>query len=396
MEIFLSWSGVHSGEVARALNNWLPQVIQAVKLFYSPDDLEKGAWWRNRLDEALAEMRFGIICLTPDNRDNKWIHYEAGALDKPEGGVVWTFLHGLTPKEVLPPLDKFAPTVAEKDDVLRLLRSINGKLGEAGGTPLPEKFLTNNFERLWPELERSLQAAEEVVDLVNSLSLSEKAEEFDKFLALGMRRLHDPLTDENLQARLGNSRDIKVLKTWFPESTDIENGLEEAIKQKARVRLLLCKPGSVVLEKRSRGAHTNTSWGSYMVYHAVEKIYELVQATPGADVQVAIYDAWPGCPVIWYGGEILMGFYFRGKSSPAWPWISVREGSRLAGILNDQFEELWGRSAKRLKSPDNVKHIETADEMKNWLKRNKRFDMPARQRRSAGKARSRRAAGDGG
>jgi hypothetical protein len=364
MKIFLSWSGPHSREVAKALDWWLPQVIQAVKPFFSPD-IEKGTRWSAQLDAALADARFGIVCLTPDNLDSTWIHYETGALNKSQDALVWTFLHGLTPKKVPPPLDKFEHTIAERDDVLRLLKSINERLRMVGGEPLSEGYLATAFNTYWPELEQKLLAAEAIGGLVNSMSLYDKIEEFDKFLALGMKKLHDPLTDENLQYRLGSSRDIKVLKTWFPESADIENGLEEAIKQKAVVRLLLCKPGSVLLEQRSLGAVEKPRWGSFKVYDAVKKIRGWVKTTPGADVQIAIYDSWPGCPVIWYDNEILMGFYFRGKSSPAWPWISVEKGTRLAGILDDQFKNLWGEAVECLVTPD---------ELESWLERNKDFN----------------------
>jgi hypothetical protein len=365
MKIFLSWSGPHSGAVAAALKDWLPKMIHTVKPFFSPD-IDKGTWWINQLDAALADTHFSIICLTPDNLDSTWIHYEVGALNRSQDALVWTFLHGLTPNKLSSPLDRFEHTVAEKNDVLRLLKSINGRLEEVGETPLTEALLTDNFELRWPELEQKLKAADKIGGLVNSMSLYDKIEEFDKFLALGMKRLHDPLTDENLQNRLGSSRDIKVLKTWFPESPDIENGLEQAIKErKATVNLLLCKPGSVILKERSLGAKEEARWGSYKVYHAIKKIREWVKATPDAHVQIAIYDSWPGCPVIWYDNEILMGFYFRGKSSPAWPWISVETGSRLAGILSDQFDELLKLS---------VEHLATPDDMDDWLDRNSDFD----------------------
>jgi hypothetical protein len=90
-----------------------------------------------------------------------------------------------------------------------------------------------------------------------------------------------------------------------------------------------------------------------------------VKATPEADVQIAIYDNWPGCPVIWYDNEILMGFYFRGRSSPAWPWVSVEKGTRLAKILDDQFYNLWGEA---------VEYLITPGEMESWLERNEDFN----------------------
>jgi hypothetical protein len=36
------------------------------------------------LRKALKENRFGILCVTPENKDNRWIHFEAGSLWKGE------------------------------------------------------------------------------------------------------------------------------------------------------------------------------------------------------------------------------------------------------------------------------------------------------------------------
>jgi hypothetical protein len=153
MKIFLSWSGDQSKEIAGIFNSWLPRVIQAVKPWFSPE-IEKGANWFTELDNALAGTRFGIVCLTPNNLQNPWLHYEVGALSKTEGARIWTFLHGgITVTDVGPPLGRFQHTVAEKSDVLRLLRSINDRLSEDGGNGLPDSLLNEVFEDAWPKLD---------------------------------------------------------------------------------------------------------------------------------------------------------------------------------------------------------------------------------------------------
>jgi hypothetical protein len=155
MKIFLSWSGPQSRVVAEALNDWLRRIIQAVKPFYSPE-IEKGAKWSNEIDAALDGTSFGIICLTPDNLNSPWIHFEAGALSKTSGALIWTFLCGLTAADVPPPLGKFQHTIADKEDTLNLLKTINRRLTDAGGDPLPEMLLEENFELFWPQLEKKL------------------------------------------------------------------------------------------------------------------------------------------------------------------------------------------------------------------------------------------------
>jgi hypothetical protein len=161
MKIFLSWHGPRSRAIADALNDWLQRVIQAVKPFYSPE-IEKGAKWSGEIDSALEGTRFGIICLTPDNLDSTWIHYEAGALSKTKDALVWTFLHKLTAGDVPQPLGKFQHTLAEKGDTMRLLKTINARLAETGGEPLADSLLQDNFELFWPKLEELLKNAEAI------------------------------------------------------------------------------------------------------------------------------------------------------------------------------------------------------------------------------------------
>jgi TIR domain-containing protein len=165
MKIFLSWSGERSRTIAGALNDWLKRVIQAVKPFYSPD-IEKGSNWSNKLDDALEGTRFGIICLTPDNLDSTWIHYEAGALSKTQDAVIWTFLHGVSMGNVRLPLGKFQHTIAEKEDVFKMLTSINSRLADVRGESLDDAILRESFEQHWPTLEEKLKAAESIGNAV--------------------------------------------------------------------------------------------------------------------------------------------------------------------------------------------------------------------------------------
>jgi TIR domain len=168
MKIFLSWSGTRSRAVAEALNDWLKRVIQAVKPFFSPIDIEKGAKWSNELDAVLEGTRFGIICLTPDNLNDKWIHYETGALSKTSDAMIWTFLHGINYGDVPQPLGKFQHTVAEKEDVFNMLMSINKRLQDVDGIPLESEVLSESFNRYWPDLEEKLKAAESIGAAVES------------------------------------------------------------------------------------------------------------------------------------------------------------------------------------------------------------------------------------
>ena len=80
--VFISWSGQQSEEIAEELRNWIPSVLQFAKPYYTPNDIEKGAKWSSEVSQKLSECNVGIVCLTKDNFAKPWILFEAGALSK--------------------------------------------------------------------------------------------------------------------------------------------------------------------------------------------------------------------------------------------------------------------------------------------------------------------------
>ena len=67
MKTFISWSGNLSKQIAAELNDWPPKVIQAIKPFYSSDDIGIGNRWFSEVETKLSSADFGILCLTKEN-----------------------------------------------------------------------------------------------------------------------------------------------------------------------------------------------------------------------------------------------------------------------------------------------------------------------------------------
>ena len=158
MKIFISWSGDRSREVAKALSEWLPRVIQALQPYFSPE-IEKGSKWSTEVDQALEGTAFGIICLTRENLRSEWVHYEAGALSKTGDARIWTLLVDVDHADVRQPLGRFQHTKAEAEDIRKMLHAINTRLSVSGGTPLPERMLDEIFDDAWPRLRAALDRA---------------------------------------------------------------------------------------------------------------------------------------------------------------------------------------------------------------------------------------------
>ncbi len=157
MQVFLSWSGPRSAAIAETLAKWLSQVIQAVEPWVSVD-IDKGVRWGPEVADRLEKSKVGIICVTPENLESRWILFEAGALSKTTDAYVCTFLLNLTPADVEPPLSQFQHTAFEKQDVLRLVRTVNSAVARIGERALADAVLADVFETFWPQLEGKLRA----------------------------------------------------------------------------------------------------------------------------------------------------------------------------------------------------------------------------------------------
>lgn len=126
MKVFLSWSGELSHKVALTLRDWLPSVIQSIEPYVSSEDIDKGARWSTDIASELADSSYGILCVTKENLHAPWLTFEAGALSKTmDKSYVSPFLFNIKRSEVNGPILQFQSTVFEKDDVKKLLLSLN-------------------------------------------------------------------------------------------------------------------------------------------------------------------------------------------------------------------------------------------------------------------------------
>ncbi|MDE2366095.1 MAG: toll/interleukin-1 receptor domain-containing protein [Betaproteobacteria bacterium] len=178
MKVFVSWSGGLSHSVAKILKDWLPNVIQAIDVFLSSEDIAKGSQWFHELGSVLDESVFGILCLTQENLSAPWILYEAGALSKRfEQARIVPLLIDLKTSDLAGPLAQFNAALLSKEEIAKLVTAINAQLGPK---QLTEKQLDKAFQTWWPELEKSLQ------QVVNKARSSPGKFTYDIFLSTPM------------------------------------------------------------------------------------------------------------------------------------------------------------------------------------------------------------------
>ncbi len=213
MKIFISWSGEKSGAVATALKSWLPCVINVLDPWLSIEDIEKGTRWSKILSKKLKKTHVGIICLTRTNLTAPWLLYEAGAISKTlDNTYVCPYLIDLEKKELKGPLAQFQLTKADKQDTKRLIKTLNKALGNQA---LRETLLNESFEKLWPDLRKSLRKIQQDPKFSQEIVTDEQE--------MYSRIVPSQNIDRSMLSKLGDSVEeircicLKRLKKMYPK-----------------------------------------------------------------------------------------------------------------------------------------------------------------------------------
>lgn len=160
MKVFISWSGNKSHKVGLVFREWLPSVIQSLEPYVSSEDIDKGARWSTDIAKELEDSTFGILCVTKENLHAPWLSFEAGALSKTmDKAFVTPFLFDIKRSEVNGPILQFQSTIFEKDDIKKLIYTLNKACGESG---ISETMLDKAFDVWYPTLESELNGLKEI------------------------------------------------------------------------------------------------------------------------------------------------------------------------------------------------------------------------------------------
>ena len=255
MKVFISWSGERSRTVASALRQWFPKVFQSVDPWMSEKDIMGGSLWLNEIMEGLKGARFGIVCVTPENQDQPWIHFEAGAIAKAidSQNYVCPYLISMQGFELQHnPLTNFQYKQADKKGTKELVESMNQVLDK----PLSQDDLQETFEVWWPRLDEKLIAIpepvakqaerrsvenmlEEVLELVRQLARSSSnIRSFEELRLSDLfghipRRNHSPAEVQRLKAVIHEMLDTlsprhqRILKMRYGLGDEVPHDYDE-------------------------------------------------------------------------------------------------------------------------------------------------------------------------
>jgi hypothetical protein len=222
MKLFISWSGERSRILAESLHHWIPLILNSAEPWLSSSDINPGSRWSPDLAGQLEQTKFGIVCLSIENLDSTWIHFEAGALSKVvnKSHVVPLLLDN-KPTDIKGPLAQFQAAQVTKKEILKMLAAINNAIAEEGEKGVEKNNLEEVFETLWPKLEKAISTIPSPTALTEPPERSQK-DMIEEILNL-VRGIYQKELD---QQDLTTMTFIERLSKYFEKQNDTEEEKE--------------------------------------------------------------------------------------------------------------------------------------------------------------------------
>ena len=159
MDIFISWSGQQSENVATDLKNWLIQLFPTIKIFISKE-IKPGKRGLNEIAKVLKKSSFGVICATDESIIAPWVLFESGCISISESieytHVIPYLIDISGDKLSKNPIGQFQYIKSDKDGTYALVKTIYGIYKKLENDNRDEFALKESFETNWPKLEEKL------------------------------------------------------------------------------------------------------------------------------------------------------------------------------------------------------------------------------------------------
>jgi hypothetical protein len=380
MRVFVSWSQDTSRSLAEVLAKWFRNIThRKIDPFCSMHDIEPGERWTRRLANELEATDFGILCLTRDNMDAPWVHFEAGCLSKHIGlARVCPLLFGINPTDLRGPLSQFQAIQFGREEIKQLLDSFNGALGDKG---LEQEILDANFTVWWPKLERDVETVlasvsgheqsmirterdllEEVLSLTRSFVRSPgSAMPMADLTPLGVLRIHRqrPSTDylQTLIQEAEGDATIRLLGICMMGFTNapMQAVLGQKLREGCVVRFLTLGADSSFVAQRAieEKREVQDICNDVALSNKIHRNF-IVQRVPEdlrGNIELRHYDAPPNCFLVGTDSRMLVSFYLRGQRGEFLPHLelAVTRGG-IYSAFEGHFDAIWDMSKKYVES----------------------------------------------
>ncbi|WP_429949424.1 hypothetical protein [Enterococcus sp. AZ101] len=214
MEVFLSWSKKPSQQYAEVFHKFLPIALQHVNTFMSTHSIEKGDNGTSKIFDTLSETGVGILFLTPNNIQESWLNFEAGALYKGvrKNRVMPLLFDG--DKDLLKgPITNLQAGVYNKEEVFSIFEVINNM---SSSEKIDPERLKSSFDLIWPKIEK------EVMDVSKNTEYSNEELEVDN-----TELKFQQILDELQKLKSNNSKSFEVQKFSEEDSRQLYKVCEE-------------------------------------------------------------------------------------------------------------------------------------------------------------------------
>jgi hypothetical protein len=112
--------------MASALAHALVQPPYCIKSFFSVEHIESGKPWFNEVTEKLEIARDVVICVTPENWQSHWTHFEAGYAAR-STGKIYAYCLPSAVKLLDGPISQYELNVADRKGSETLFAALSGK-----------------------------------------------------------------------------------------------------------------------------------------------------------------------------------------------------------------------------------------------------------------------------
>ena len=154
-QIFLSWSGELSRQIAIALQKWIHVVFESLHAWVSDTDIALGARSIKSIEESLDKSIGGLLILTVENQTSPWVNFEAGALSRQfesrDGRVIPLLIDATHMGQLKAPLNVFQGQMLTREGMLRVVEVLFEMVGR------DKSFASSRMDAYWATLESEVE-----------------------------------------------------------------------------------------------------------------------------------------------------------------------------------------------------------------------------------------------
>lgn len=217
-KLFFCWSGELSRKVAEIFYDYVELSPLNVDPKFSREGIASGEKWPEWIDSALDGTHLGWLFMTRENLKSHWMHFEAGSLARAGGKArVCPVLIDARDAELSPPLSQFHARPSDKDGVTKLLKDLNGELGEE---KTKEETLMKSLDKEWDGIAEKIENARKVQGPADEPPLRAERELLEEILVSVRSR------ENSAQAQAEFSKAAESLNFLVPSLMRIERILD--------------------------------------------------------------------------------------------------------------------------------------------------------------------------